>query len=289
MTKDILKIDSPETIPTFPFYLRRSFYVHLLLIIVSLTGGKIVLEQRKLLQEKNLQLVEASVRVDMVAMPKYTLNELKNLSSGVEDAKPQEVAPTKEVKEEPKVEKTEVANEEPKVEPKVEVKDNSVALEEAQKQKRKDFLGKLKEISAKKVKSTGDQKGEKGLYGANDKGLKDLVLQGNKVSKGVAMYGSGNTAEMTAFQVYVSKLPDRIRPYWRLPSFLLEKKLKCRVRVWINLAGELVRSEVYQSSGDSEYDTRALEAVKSASPFPKLSEEFGKRAVNGDIVLGFPL
>ena len=35
--------------------------------------------------------------------------------------------------------------------------------------------------------------------------------------------------------------------------------------------------------------TRAIEAVKSTSPFPKLSEEYLKRALNGDILLGFPL
>jgi hypothetical protein len=32
-----------------------------------------------------------------------------------------------------------------------------------------------------------------------------------------------------------------------------------------------------------------MNAVSLASPFPKLSEDFGKRAMNGDIVLGFPL
>jgi TonB family protein len=103
------------------------------------------------------------------------------------------------------------------------------------------------------------------------------------------MYGDGGTAEMTAFQAYASRLPDFVRPHWRLPSFLLEKKLKCRVRVWIAMNGELTRAEVYQSSGDSEYDQKAIEAVRAASPFPALTEEFGKRAQKGDILLGFPL
>lgn len=265
----------------FPFYLRRSFYIHLILVSFTLISGKVIIEQRKILQEKNMQLVEASVRVDMVSMPKYTLNELKNLSSGVEDAKKESPTQVETKKEAPVKEEVVSKND---------LNDNSPALlEEAKKKKHQDFLGKLKEIGAKKVKSSGNEKGEKGLYGDKANGLKDLVLQGNKLSQGVAMYGSGNTAEMTAFQVYVARLPDRIRPKWRLPSFLLNKKLKCRVRVWIAMSGEVTRSEIYQSSGDGEYDQRAIEAVQAASPFPKLTEEYGRRAMNGDIVLGFPL
>ena len=103
------------------------------------------------------------------------------------------------------------------------------------------------------------------------------------------MYGSGNSADLTAFQVYASRLPDLVRPHWRLPSFLMDKNLKCRIRVWLNLNGEVTRTEVYQSSGEAEYDQRAVEAVKSTSPFPKLSEDYVKRALNGDILLGFPL
>ena len=103
------------------------------------------------------------------------------------------------------------------------------------------------------------------------------------------MYGDGNQADLTAFQAYAARLPDLVRPHWRLPSFLMDKKLKCRVRVWLALKGEVSRVEVYQSSGEPEYDQRAIDAVKSTSPFPKLSEEFGKRGLNGDILLGFPL
>ena len=94
---------------------------------------------------------------------------------------------------------------------------------------------------------------------------------------------------MTAFQIYIAKLPEMIKPQWKLPSFLLSKGLKCRVRIWINNDGTLKRAEIYQSSGDQEYDHRAIQAVERAAPFPKLSEEYGNRAQNGDIVLGFPL
>ena len=269
---------------SFPFFLRRSTYIHLALILLTLTGGKIVYEIEQKRIAANMELIQASVRVDMVAMPTQTLNELKNLSSGVEEAKKEEPAPVAEKvvqKEEPKAE--------PKEEPvKEDVKDNSQAFEEAKIQKRQDFLSKLKKIGNKKVDSTGNQKTDRGLYGERESDLKKLVLSGNKLSKGTQMYGDGGGAEMTAFQAYASRLPDRIRPHFVLPSFLLEKKLKCKIRVWIEQNGEVSRTEVYQSSGDSEYDQKAIDAVRSASPFPPLSAEFGNKAKNG-IILGFPL
>lgn len=266
---------------SFLFYIRRSSYIHVALIILTVVSGKVVIEQKKKLLEKNLQLIEASVRVDMVAMPKYTLAELKNVSSGVEDAKSSDIKPEEA--------KTEVKVEEKKVEEKV-AEDKGPTLEEVQKKKHQDFLGKLKEISSKKVESKGDQKAEKGAGGEKSSMLKDLVLAGNKLSTGTSMYGSGSTKEMTAFQMYVAKIPDRVRPHWRLPDYLLKNKnLKCRVRVWLNISGAVTHAEIYQSSGDNDYDQRALEAVRSASPFPKLKDEYGKRATNGDIVLGFPL
>ena len=169
--------------PLFNFYLRRSGYIHIALVAFTLISGKVAFDIQKATQEKNLELIQASVRVDMVAMPTQTLNELKNLSSGVEDAQ--------------KEEKTEVVAEkvvtqvEPKVEPKDEpvVKDNTPdkteAFQEAQAaKKRKDFLSKLKTIGNKKVESVGTQKAEKGLYGEKESALKNLVLSGNKLSKG---------------------------------------------------------------------------------------------------------
>ena len=288
----------------FPFYLRRSTYIHLALLSLTLMGGKIVFEQQQKLREKNMELVQASVRVDMVAMPKYTLNELKNLSSGVEEAKKEEStpSPTKtEIKEPLKEEpvKAEPVKEEPakaepiKEEPKPEAgalkSDPAPTFEETNKIKRQSFLSKLKQIGNKKIKSEGSQKAEKGLYGEKATNLKNLVMAGNKLNKGTAMYGDGKASDLTAFQVYASRLPDLVRPHWRLPSFLMGKKLKCRIRVWLSMNGEVSRADVYQSSGDNEYDKRAIEAIKAAAPFPKLSEEFAKRGQNGDIALGFPL
>lgn len=276
--------------PRFSFYLRRSGYIHIALVAATLISGKIVFDIQQENRDKNLELIQASVRVDMVAMPTHTLNELKNLSSGVEDAQKEEKAPIAE-----KVVEKEVVKDEPKEEPKDEPKvadktpDPTEAYQEANAKKRKDFLSKLKTIGNKKIESEGKQKTDKGLYGDKDSALKNLVLSGNKLSQGSAMYGDGGAGELTAFQAYASRLPDLVRPKWTLPSFLMDKNLKARVRVWLNMSGEVTRVVIHQSSGDTEYDQRAVDAVKAAAPFPALKDEFARRAQNGDILLGFPL
>jgi colicin import membrane protein len=269
----------------FPFYLRRSTYVHLLLILFSISGGKIAFELAEKQKNENLELIQASVRVDMVAMPTHTLNELKNISSGVEEAKPEIV--NEKVETEVKKENIEPEVKEASVDPKK--VDDSPTFEEAQAKKRQDFLSKLKSLGNKKIDSKGNQNAEKGLSGEKTSALKNLVLSGNKLSKGTQIYGDGNGGDLTAFQAYATKLPDFVRVHWKLPSFLMNKNLKCRVRVWLNMNGEVTRTQVYQSSGEPEYDQRAVDAIRAASPFPPLKEEFSGRALNGDLLLGFPL
>ncbi|MCK6594561.1 MAG: cell envelope integrity protein TolA, partial [Bacteriovoracaceae bacterium] len=275
---------------SFNFYLRNSFLVHTGIVLLSLMTGKVAFDLQENLKEKNLELVQASVRVDMVAMPKHTLKELQNLSAGTEDAKKEEAPVQEETAKKP--DEKSIEDESAKEESAKEAEE--LALLEVKKikdeeLKKKNFKEMLKKLSNKKVDSDGVAKTEKGLNGKEKSALKELVLAGNRVSKGVSIYGSGSQAEMTAFQIYIAKLPELIKPQWKLPSFLLNKGLKCRVRVWLNNDGTLRRAEIYQSSGDQEYDHRAIQAVERAAPFPKLSDEYGNRAQNGDIVLGFPL
>lgn len=253
----------------FPFYLRRSFYVHCILVLLTLIGGKIVISEHQKLRDQNLELVRASVRVDMVSMPTHTLEELKTMT-------PETAATPEPVKEEAKPEVKEVAKEAAKED----VKD----LEKVEEDKHQNFLTKLKQLSGKKISKKQNSKEV-----SENQELKQLVLAGNKLSKGTETYGDSRGGDQTAFQAYVSRLPQKVKPFWRLPSFLLNKNLKCRVRVWISMSGHVSRAEIYQSSGDSEYDQKALDAVNSASPFPQLAENFSKRALNGEILLGFPL
>jgi TonB family protein len=256
----------------FPFYLRRSFYIHCALASLGLLGGKIVLTQQQKLQDQNLELIRASVRVDMVAMPEQTLEELKTMTADT----PASEVKKEEIKVEPKAEVQEVTKTDTK---EIEKPDVNSAEDRHQ-----SFLMKMKHLSGRKISKPSSTSKV-----SETQELKQLVLAGNRLSKGTETYGNSQGADQTAFQVYVSRLPQKVKPYWRLPSFLLDKKLKCRVRVWIAMNGMVARAEIYQSSGDRDYDQKALDAVNSASPFPQLSDDFGKRALNGEILLGFPL
>lgn len=262
----------------FPFYLRRSFYIHCAIALFTVAGGKIVLTQQEKLRNENVELIRASVRVDMVAMPTHTLEELKAMTA---DDPPTPDPVKEEVKSEPAPE----SKPEVKEAAKENSKDDFQEAGKTEEEKRQNFLTKLKQLSNKKL----PKKKDSSKNANNSQQLQQLVLAGNRLSKGTETYGDSRGGDQTAFQAYVSRLPQKVKPFWRLPSFLLNKKLKCRVRVWISMSGHVSRAEIYQTSGDSEYDQKALDAVNSASPFPELSEEFGKRALNGEILLGFPL
>ncbi len=273
------------------FYLTNSFVVHSVILLSTITTGKVLLNFQDKLKSKNMELVQASVRVDMVSMPKYTLKELQQVSAGTEEAKKEETPPT-EKPEEKKLEDDTLRKEE---EAKAKEAEELALLEakkiEEAKMKKKSFQDMLKKISEKKVDGTGDVRTEKGMHGKEATALKSLALAGNKLSQGVSIYGTGNTEAMTKFQKYLAVLPDHVKNVgrWSLPTYLINKGFKCKIRIWLKSSGELSRAEIYESSGDSDYDLRALEDTRRAAPYPKLAEEFEKRGMDGDILLGFPL
>ena len=90
------------------------------------------------------------------------------------------------------------------------------------------------------------------------------------------------------FSAYVQNLPGIIRPFWKLPTHLLDKNLRCRIKIFLSPTGQLLKAEMQESSGDPEFDGRAEQALRSAS-FPRPSEEVGIRLTNSGIILGFPI
>mgnify|MGYP000490873941 CR=1 FL=1 len=124
----------------------------------------------------------------------------------------------------------------------------------------------------------------------NDSGeLKNLILAGNKISQGTAVTGNGGNNDGGPFVDYISQLPEQVRVYWKLPSYLMNKNLKARVRVYVGSTGQLLRAEIFESSGSPEYDQRAIEAIKASAPFPVPEQNIQSRLSKGDVVLGFPL
>lgn len=265
------------------FFLSLALHLTIAVTLLFLRETK-VLEMAEI-KKKNLELIQASVRVDVVAMPEHTIKELKAMQKDILRAAPKQEAPVSE----------------PKIESKPDVvEDDSPKL--IKEVKKKSFAERMKELSQKKTATKTKKVDTKNLFDQSTskpkedsisnfarKELKDLVIQGNKLAKGSAITGSGNSQDMSRFAQYVSSLPDIVRPHWRLPSYLINKDLRCRIRVYLAKSGKLIRAEIYESSGVSEFDSKALEAVKSASPFPDLGSDIGKYGASGDILLGFPL
>lgn len=259
----------------FSFYTKRSLTVHCILIFIAILFSYFQWSQGENQRKLNVKLVNSSVRVDVVSMPKRTFQELKALqSAGLVGSSAQES------------QKEEVKAKEP---------ETNTGKEFLKEKRKVSFSDLMKQYSKKPIEKS---KNKKSKNKNNDKDnldrktlakLDGLIKRGNRVSKGQALVGSGSAESLTILQEYASQLPVIVKPFWKLPSYLLDKGLQCRVRVFINRRGELIRAEVFEKSDDPEYDQRAIKAIRSAAPFPPPSGEIINRTLKGDILLGFPL
>ena len=242
---------------TLAFYIKQSFIVHGLLFLIVVVAGKVISGTIRGKRDFNLKLVESSVRVDVVGMPKLTLRQLRQL---------------------PRVEQS-LQN--------MQKEGLKAHISETEFQKASDknsLTDILKGFSTGKVEKA-PRENKKRLN--NQSELKKLVLAGNKMSSGSAL--SGNYGESSSdFESYLGSLPDKVRPHWILPSYLAGDDLKCRIRIYLDKDGKLSKAQVQESSGHDEYDSIALEAVKKTS-FPKPDEKFVREVLEGKILLGFPL
>ncbi len=252
-------------------------------IVLFLWGVTLVLNfGSDSLRDANLTLVEGSVRVDVVAMPTMTVRELQNLGKLPQISQDTKAAPAPKIEQKaPEAPVEKVAD------------DSKAPVLETDTKPKESVMDVLKRAAARKIETKGEpvkaQEGTPGLSAEAQGQLRNLVAAGNKLSTGSSIVGSGQGSEMTEFNLYISALPDLVRVNWRLPSYLIDQGLQARVRIYLRPNGELVRAELYASSGNQEYDQRALEAVRVSSPFPNLSDEIKHRGVRGDILLGFPL
>jgi len=251
----------------FSRYLFKSAFLHLFIFLIIYLFSIFIFKSRTF-KTHEIRVLKASIRVDVVGMPTHTLKELRwvelNKRAEIEEAADQAVEAVED-----------------------QGGDESVVYEKVQ--KRKSFLSTLKKLSKKEI--ADKRKGKEKITGKRltQKEIDRLILAGNVISKGTSLTGGDSAQELSDFGVYIARLPDLVKPYWKLPSYLLELDLRCRVQVFLSKKGDLLRTNVIESSGYEEYDTKALNAIKDASPFPEPPETIGARILNGDIVLGFPL
>lgn len=245
-----------------------SLAAHLLLFLAIFSGGELV---KKIFKYNDVEVIRSSIRVDVVGMPKFTIQELKKMEAQpVIDSKPEEV---KGKKEETQAESQDV------------IKKDDLVIQE-QGKKKSSFLNLLNDYSSKKVSAKNEIKGTKS--GTGNKNLDSLIIEGNRLSKGSALVGDYTDTQNSEFSAYVQNIPGVIRPFWKLPSYLLDKDLRCRIKIYLSPIGKLIKLELQESSGVPEFDARAEKAIREAS-FPKPSDEVGSRLVNSGIILGFPI
>ncbi len=266
----------------FSFYTKKSAAIHGVIVLVMVGLSYWQWEKGEEQRKVNIKLVQSAVRVDVVSMPKLTFQELKALQkAGVTAGSA------------PKAEPEPVAKAQPAPVPDT---GREFIKKDENAQKKPSFADLMKKYSKAKVeekpvnkKKVATKPKDQGFDSKTLSKLQGLINRGNKVSNGQALVGTGDSANLTELQAYATQVSNLVRPHWKLPSYLVDKELQCRIKIFIDERGKLVRSEIFESSGESEYDTRALKAVKQASPFPAPENLISGRTVRGDILLGFPL
>lgn len=219
---------------------------------------------------KKLNIIQSSVRVDVVAMPKFTVQELKKMQVAP--------APTEEIKDEA-----------PKIDTTSEPKPDEVTFKK--KSKKKIDLKNLLSNLGKKPNALKEKQKTKKVkdYSEHRKQLRNLVLEGNKVSKGSNVVGDSLVQDNGEFATYISGLPNFVRPFWKLPTYLIDRDLKCRIRIFIAANGKILKSEIFESSGVEEFDQKAIAALKMVNNLPIPKGSILPRVASGEVVLGFPL
>src|SRR5690606_4181050 len=102
--------------------------------------------------------------------------------------------------------------------------------------KKPSFMNIVSDYSAKKVKAAPKKKGS---AQGSIKNLDSLVLEGNKLSKGGALVGDYSEGEVSEMNEYVQALPELIRVHFKLPSYLMDQDLRCRIAVYISSNGDV--------------------------------------------------
>ena len=268
-------------------FLYLSAILHLLLFIgmvlfsrLDFSSGSNILGIK---QPIKISQIQSSVRIDVVAMPKETLMELKAIEKNLKKGEALFKQEPVEVKKAEKVQ--DVINKDDLVFDKEKKDNNLMSLLKDMSKKDIEVKKGKKEIESKeKIKEAG------GVGHNFDGELRNLVLRGNQLSQGTGLTGGGdNSGDLTTLNLYASGLPDHIRPYWKLPTYLKDRDYKCRIRIYLRPSGSLIKAHVFESSGNDEYDQKALSAVKKAEPFANVPKDIQSRVSQGDIILGFPL
>ena len=121
------------------------------------------------------------------------------------------------------------------------------------------------------------------------KEMKGLLLAGNKIQTGTQLQGEEVSQELTEFDRYILDVTEKVRYQWKLPTYLKNLPLKCRIQLFINAAGLVQVAKIIESSGNVEYDKWALRSIQDAAPFAAPGSAILPELLRGNFVLGYPL
>lgn len=76
------------------------------------------------------------------------------------------------------------------------------------------------------------------------------------------------------YRSYLGVIRDRVQQTWAYPEGFAKGNVSVIVSIRIGKKGNLLESWVEKSSGNSNFDESLLDAVKKASPFPPLPQDF---------------
>lgn len=223
----------------------------------------------------NIRIVGKAIRVDVVAMPTMTIQELKKYEEPAgEDVK--EPAPVVEEK------KVETGGDE-----------NTVFEKEVQKPSFADLMKNLSNRDVKKEnskpKKTVAEDKKSGAGGISSDAAKKILALGNQLAQGSALYGAGGENANDVFDKYALGVMEKVKGLWTLPGYLSGKDFRCQVQVFISAEGKLIKAVLISSSNNSDYDERAVAAVKRVVQFEVPDDSIASRVAAGQIALAFPL
>jgi outer membrane biosynthesis protein TonB len=245
--------------------------VHVLLVLFAFLGSSAIMNVFKL--NNNVEIIRSAVRVDVVGMPKFTIKELREMQA-------EPVAKPEPEPEGAKVE-TKAKDETPDV-----IKKDDIVIQEKGAKKKSSFMNLITDYSSKKV---APSERKKGTSKSTNKNLDSLIIEGNRLSKGSALVGDYSDEQNSEFSAYVQTLPELVRAHWKLPTYLMNQNLRCRIAVYLSASGHVVKTDLIESSGQGEFDARADKAIRDGAPYPKPEAAVASRLASSGIILKFPL
>lgn len=245
-----IELERNDNPESFTPFAAMSFFLHLLLILFFTV--------KTIFFPKEAIILDHAIKVDIVGLPDKLL-----------PVKEESLAPP--------------AKELPKKEDPIQIplpKPNTVVIPDSTKSKQEEALRKLKAQTAiEKIQEQLKKESASKAYNDSKNQLKGAVI-----TKGSELTGID---KLNHYQ-YLQIIEQHIRQFWTLPHWLAKKNLTAQVQVKFDEQGFLIENKLIKSSGNPEFDEKALEAVQNASPVPPLPEKFSQILKLEGMVIGFP-